>query len=196
MFFLFKFSLDSNCKSRKVECHGQSCNGGQQIINYKYPLMKKVLIIIFAGAWLTIGVAIFIAFLFPQLIAAPYVNYKLSKADHPQAYVVPIPRLINEPVRLNDGREFSYYGLQLKVPWKEKPEKIEKESVTLLKFSDKKSVAIFDPKSLAPPRELLLKSNPEDVEKVKGFFGSQVLNSNYDFYNYILHLTPDQITIF
>ena len=197
MFFLFKFSLDSNCKSRKVERLGQSCNSGQQIINYKYPLMKKVLIIIFAGAWLTIGVGIFIALLFPQLVIAPYINYKFSEASRPEAYTVPKPRNLADTLdTLKGHQQFEYFGLKFKVPWKEKPEKIERETAVILKFSDKKSVAIFDPKSMPPPRELLLKGNPEHVEKVKAFFGGRILDSNYDFYNHILNLSPDQITIF
>lgn len=159
--------------------------------------MKKVLITILIGLWLTIGASIFVALIFPQLVIAPYINYKFSKDKVPNAYITPIQRTVTaSEADVKGHQEFTSYGLMFGVPWKEKPEKIERGSAIFFKFPDKKFVVLFDPESIPPPREILLKGNPNDVEKVKAFFGEGILDSNYDFYSHILNTSPDQITIF
>jgi hypothetical protein len=158
--------------------------------------MKKLLIIIFVGIWLTIGAGVLITLMVPQLVIAPFINYKFSEEKVPKAHIVPVQRTVISPnTDLSDYPKYSYYGLEFQIPWKKIIKREEKKGAVLLRSSDTQSIVIFDPQTVPVPRELLLGNDPNNAKRVKDFFGEEVMQSNYAFYNNILLITPKDITL-
>jgi len=122
------------------------------------------------------------------------IEFRESKV--PEAYLKPELRKL-EIWEASHHEEVSSLGLTLEVPWVEIVDRKEQQGLTLVKFSQNRSLAIIpSPEGIAESLESLLDRKPEETERIKDFLREQSPKSNYDFYELILNSHPDQVSIF
>ena len=130
---------------------------------------------------------------FPQLYVVPFTKYKLSNI--PGAYYTFNLRAL-EPAQFQakNLKEFLAFGYSVVLPWQES-EIIERRNVHAVFFqSGNKQLIAFDEE---PDIFLLMQGeNGIQQEDLVSFYGKDVTKSRYEFYRYILNLTPNDLKIF
>lgn len=110
--------------------------------------MKRVKLIVISTVILIGFLWIVVYFYYPQVILYPYIRLKYPVSDVPQLYRMPVYREIGNALSSllgTDTRFYSYRNLDFTVPWTEKPQVYETNSITALVFSQThKRVVIID----------------------------------------------------
>lgn len=159
--------------------------------------MKRVKLIVISTVILIGFLWIIVYLYYPQIILYPYIRFKYPVSDVPQLYHVPVHREISNALSLlpkTDTRFYSYRNLDFTVPWTEKPQIYETNSITALGFSQThKRVVIIDNTDF-DIREFYLNDTDESKKEwTRAFYGEGTIKTQYAFYETVLHSSPTDI---
>lgn len=148
-------------------------------------MLKWVAIVVFA--LVTLGVIIFL--FLPQV----YLSVLVRTVWHnPIMDVVPTEKHFQiNPADFPNSRFYSGAGMTFKVPWDNLEKKKETERLILLASANNSVAVLFPRESLVESME---KENPEDLKKMKSFFGSESYSNDYEFLKLQAFTTTSQLT--
>ena len=111
----------------------------------------------------------------------------------PELWIVPKP-LTDVSIAQTPGREFTFYGYQLEVPWNDVKREEHLKSIELVYFSND-FIMLHDPAQSVIPLKLLTGEGTENEAALKKLFDEEATRSNYALRSKILNLTPRDLQL-
>jgi len=156
-------------------------------------MRKKCLVIICVAAVLISGIVVFVVLFGCQ--TAIVLLIRKSKAECPVLYEAPRKLDLEDRVFTN-GTTLSYFEYEFEVPWSNIGKEDKRETSVRVLFESGKGVAIISPETDINIVQGLRGDDPEKAKLLSILLGRELLESNHSFYNTVLRVTPNDISIF
>jgi hypothetical protein len=159
----------------------------------KKPLLAAVAIALVVLALFGLVLVAWALILGPRTIGAWWYVRKLAR-EEPRVHLVPQP-LGTLPEPTSKGSRIECFGYVLNVPWEGIQQRNVYPLVIRTIFQSGKSLACLDERGQGPAT-IMTEKGTWSKDDIGGVFGHKTVASDYAFYQEVLNLTPDRLSIF